>query len=311
MSDYIGLSKRIRGPVYPVLPAFYENGELDVDATQNYVNALIARGAGVIIVTAGSSRLNLLSFDEVDTLNRCTVQACDGRAIAIAGNPMTGSTEMAIELFQSAERAGADAFLAVYSERYYSDDTVFEYFASLSRACSLGLLVHAIPMRQASTGPTQVQTYSLELIERLAGIPSLVAMKEENGNEILRQQIVQRFDQRLSIILAGGGMRNYFANWSFGATAYLVGIGNFIPELEQQFFSYLKSGEIDAAREIVFSQELPFFEIAVPIGWHTALKATLSLFDLMPSYERLPMPVPNVRDITVLRDKCVELGWLD
>lgn len=310
MTDYSDLKKRLRGPVYPVLPVFRENGDLDVVSTRKYIQTLVSRGAETVIVTAGSSRLNLLSHEEVASLNECVVQACDGRALAIAGNPASGSTEMTLDLMHSAKKAGADAFLAVYSERYYGDVPVMDYFTALSREASIGLLIHTIPMRMASAGPTQVQTYSLELVEQISNLPNVVGMKEENGNEVLRQRIVERFDESMPIILAGGAMRNYMSSWPFGASSWLVGVGNFMPELENRFHAHMKAGELDDARSIVFEQELPYFNVAVPIGWHTALKATLSLFDLMPPYERAPLPQPTSGEVAALRDICRELNWL-
>jgi 5-dehydro-4-deoxyglucarate dehydratase len=310
MKDYSELIQRLRGPVYPVLPAFRKNGELDLEATHDYIDTLVSRGAGALIVTAGSSRLNLLDFDEVAALNECLVRACNGRALAIAGNPAIGSTAVTAKLMHSAERAGADAFLAVYSERYYGDAPVVEYFTALSQETAMALLVHTIPMRMASAGPTQVQTYSLDLIGQIAELPNIVGMKEESGNEVLRQQTVQRFDKVMPIILAGGAMRNCLGSWPFGAGSWLVGIGNFIPELENRFHAHMLAGEIAEACSIVFDQELPYFNVAVPIGWHTALKATLSLFDLMPPYERAPLPQPSAREVEALRAICQKLGWL-
>lgn len=309
MADYESLRQKLRGPVYPVLPAFTAAGVLDLDATKQYVDALVERGAGVILVTAGTSRLNLLSFDEVAALNAAVAEACDGRALAIGGNPASGSTEATVELVRAAERAGADAFLTIYPERYYGDETVAGFFEDITRATDLAVLVHAIPMRLASTGPAQVQRYSLGLTEKLFGMPSIVGMKEEGGDEALRQRIVRRFDKEKPVILAGGGMRNYLASWGSGATTYLVGIGNFIPELEQRFHASLQSGDVETARRIVYETEIPFFDVAVPIGWHTALKATMALFGLMPPHERAPLRPPSAGEVEMLRTVAGKLGW--
>jgi dihydrodipicolinate synthase/N-acetylneuraminate lyase len=310
MIDPDALRERLRGPVHPVLPAFDAAGGLDLDATAAYVDALVRRGAHCLIVTAGTSRLNLLSFDEVAALNAAVARACDGRAVAVAGNPATGSTAASLELLDRAERDGADAFLAVYSDRYYGDEPVFGFFETLAQASRLPLLLHTIPMRLASSGPTEVQPFHLPLVEKLAGLPNVVGMKEENGREVLRQQIVSRYDRRMTIVLAGGGMRNYLANWPFGASSYLVGVGSFLPEFEADFYSALQENRLEEARRAVFEYELPFFDVAVPIGWHTALKASLALMGLMPGYERAPLQPPTDRQQEALRSVLVRLGWL-
>ena len=71
--------------------------------------------------------------------------------------------------------------------------------------------------------------------------------------------------------------------------SYLVGIGNFYPEIELEFFSALSSGDYERAHKIVFDIEEPFFEAAVKVGWHLALKEALDALNLMTAWERSPM----------------------
>jgi dihydrodipicolinate synthase/N-acetylneuraminate lyase len=197
----------------------------------------------------------------------------------------------------------------VYSERYYGDDNVVSYYTALAEATDLPLLVHAIPMRLASSGPTQVQPFSLALLERLFAIDTVVGIKEENGLEVLRQQILHHYAASQAIVLAGGAMRNFLASQPFGADSWLVGLGNLFPAIEYRFESAVQAGDLAAARSIVFDQEAPFFDVAVPIGWHTALKATLDILGLMPGHEREPLPRPTGAQRESLLAVCARLGW--
>ena len=61
---------KILGPVYPVCPAFKKNQQIDWVSTRNYIRFLIRSGAKNIIVTAGSSRINLLTDKELIKLNK-------------------------------------------------------------------------------------------------------------------------------------------------------------------------------------------------------------------------------------------------
>ena len=44
MPVYENLRRRLRGPVYPVMPAFMSSGALDLQGTRDYLDLLIRRG---------------------------------------------------------------------------------------------------------------------------------------------------------------------------------------------------------------------------------------------------------------------------
>lgn len=302
------LRKKIVGPAYPILPAFTETGEFDEDSTAKYIRYLVKNGARVLLVTAGTSRLNLLSKSEIKQFNAILAKnkATDG--VAIAANPDYGSLASTIEIAKAAEAAGADAFLLYYSERYYDDDAVFDYFSGVADACQLPLLIHAMPMRGASTGPTICHNFDTKLVKLLTNIPAIIGMKEENGNEGLRQQLLLEFSERMAIIVAGGGMGKFLTAQALGAPAYLTGLGNLNPNLAQGFFNACQNGDFAHARNIVRTMEQPFFDIAVPMGWHVALKGALNLVGLMPIFERRPLRPPSQDQLKTLSTIMTKLG---
>jgi dihydrodipicolinate synthase/N-acetylneuraminate lyase len=136
-------------------------------------------------------------------------------------------------------------------------------------------------------------------------------MKEESGQEPLKLRIMLEFAERWALVPAGGGMRNFLACQAFGARAYLAGVANFAPAVEEAFFAHVEAGRIEAARAIVRDQELPFFDVAVPIGWHTALKAAMALKGLFPPHERAPLRPPTPAQRERLAACMRALGWLD
>jgi dihydrodipicolinate synthase/N-acetylneuraminate lyase len=305
------LIERIRGPVYPILPAFTESGALDPDAVERYCRWLVEQGARTLMVTAGTSRFNLLELDEIHTLNRTVARACAGRAVAVAANPQAGSTAAAIAFAKATGDSGADALLLSYPERYYDDDAVIAYVEAVAAASPIPVMIHALPMRLASAGPSSVHPFDLALCRRAAALPNVVGMKEESGQEPLKLRIMLEFAERWALVPAGGGMRNFLACQAFGARAYLAGVANFAPAVEEAFFAHVEAGRIEAARAIVRDQELPFFDVAVPIGWHTALKAAMALKGLFPPHERAPLRPPTPAQRERLAACMRALGWLD
>ena len=100
-------------------------------------------------------------------------------------------------------------------------------------------------------------------------------------------------------------MRDFHA----GAKAYLVGLGNFFPNVAKDFYAAMRGHDMDRAHAIVRAYEDPYFDLAVELGWHICLKETMHMLGLAPPFERAPLPRLNPAQ----RDKlaaCIDkLGW--
>ena len=281
--------EQIKGPVFPIPIPFSESGAVDYDGLRRYVDFLLAQGAATVMVTVGTSRFDLLTIEEMKKVNEVVAQTANGKAIVIVTTPTKGPTSQAIDFAKHAETVGADAILAVFPDRYYSDNNVAQFFKDIAASCSIGVLIHlmAIPAGKSGLGP-QVQ-YSPKLVERIAALENLVGIKEESHDQALSYKYSRSLADKIVIIGGAGGMRDYLTKHNWGQQAYLVGLGNFVPELENKFYKALIYGDYDAARKIIFEYEEPFFEVAVKAGWHLALKEALAFFDLMKPWERPPI----------------------
>ena len=98
------LKSRIHGPVFPVLIPFLENGKIDYRGVESYARFLVDSGARVLMLTAGTSRLNLISTEELQRCNEVLVYAAGDRALAIVSGPMLGGTEQQLEVLNHADR---------------------------------------------------------------------------------------------------------------------------------------------------------------------------------------------------------------
>ncbi len=97
----------------------------------------------------------------------------------------------------------------------------------------------------------------------------------------------------------------------YSQVAYLAGIGNFAPAVELKFARLLAAGRSDEARAIVEDYEKPFFDIAVNLGWHPALREAMAMADLCPPFERQPMmrlATEDRRKLEAITTKIVSFG---
>ncbi|MGE4505243.1 MAG: dihydrodipicolinate synthase family protein [Desulfovibrionaceae bacterium] len=279
----------VRGPVFPVPTPFTQDGEVDWDALERYADWLVRQGAATIMVTVGTSRFALLEPAEMRRVNETVVRAVGGRAYTIVTGPPSGPLRSALGFAEHAAAIGADAMLGVYPERFYDEGAVYAYFETLAEGADVGVMIHLAPIPAGRTGLGPAADYAPALIERLMELPNLVGMKEESNNPWLSYRYNTLCAGRICVIGGSGCMRAHLAASVWGQPAWLVGVGNFAPGVELAFHEALAHGELEAAREIIELEERPFFELAVGLGWHLALKEALDARGLLPAHERAPL----------------------
>ena len=279
----------VNGPVYPIPTPFTETGEVNYDGLKEYVLYLLDNGARTLMVTVGTSRFDVLTIEEMKQVNETVVENAKGRAVTIVTTPTNGPTAQAIDFAQHAEEVGADGILAVFPDRFYSEDGVYQFFNDIASSTSIGVLIHLMPIKGGRSGVGPSVHYSPGLLKRLAEIENIVGLKEESLDQGMIYQYNRMLKDKLLVIGGAGGMRSYMTARQWGQPAYLVGIGNIVPDIEEKYFQALQNNDYETARSIVFENEEPFFDVAVKIGWHIALKEALSIKGLMQPWERAPM----------------------
>jgi len=301
MSKYDNLRAKLRGPVYAVCPSFNADGSFDENGTESYVNYLIDKGAKIIMVTAGTSRFNLLEENEIKLLNEIVARSCKGRAVSIVANQMIGSTGSAVRYAEHAQQIGADILLVYYPERHYHDDYVYDYFNNIAASSDVGLMIHAYPFRNARASAVKTVDYSVDLCRRLASIDKMVGMKEEHGNTVHTYKLGTQAGDVMSFIVAGGSMRLFLSCALYNIQGFLTGVGNFVPAIEEDFYSHMINGNKEEALKLVTDIEEVFFTAAMPMGWHVAMKGALDILGLMPKHERSPLRSMNSEEEASLR----------
>ena len=311
-NNYDNLKKSIRGPVFPIVVPFRENQDLDLDSLHRYVDFLAKEGAPVLLVTVGTSRFNLLSRDEMKAVNQVVAEAAAGRSLTIVAGPgpISGSTRENIEFAKYAERIGADAILILYPERWYGDEPVIEFFHEVASNTTLGVVVHALPMRDGFGGVTSLRYLTADLLEKITSKENIIGIKEESGNREIFERILARLNRRTPVIGAGGAMRRFINDYKLGSITYLVGIGSIRPDLALDFYDAVINGEEAVAESIAAKYEDAYFSFAVESGWHPTLKESLSLMGLLPPYERSPLQRIPVGRRKLLAQLMKDLCWL-
>ena len=256
-------------PVYPIPPSF-KDGKLDTNTTKKYISYIEEKGGKHIMTTAGTSQFNLLSVEEIRNLNS-TLSVFKGNKII--GLPEMSLTHLIDEIHHlngSVLDKENTYLLILFSERYYNDDQIVDFFETICSESDFPVMVHGNGLKKGYSGTYE---YDNLLLYKLSQIDNFIGMKEESST--INYSIDNLKDLNLEIIVAGGSMRRFWCLEPFGATSYLTGVGSFNPTIEEEFYRYYMEGEMNKAKEIMISKEQPLFEDFMSIGWHASMRESL------------------------------------
>src|SRR3954451_6218548 len=174
----------ITGSLVAIITPMREDGALDLARFRALIDWHVAEGTDGIVVVGTTGESPTVNFEEHKELIRVAVSHARGRIPVIAG---TGgnSTAEAIELTESAKRAGVTACLSVVP--YYNKTTqegLYRHFRKTAQTVDLPMIVYNVPGRT-------VADLANDTVLRLAQVPGIIGIKEATadlgrGSELLK-----------------------------------------------------------------------------------------------------------------------------
>ena len=161
--------------VYVAIVTPFKNGNIDEEALRRLIDYQIAGGVDGVVPCGTTGESATLNHEEHDQVIRIAVGACKGKIKVLAGTG-SNSTHEAIELSQSAKKAGADGLLQITP--YYNkpnQEGLYQHFSSIAGEIDLPIILYNVPSR------TSVNM-SPETVARLAKIQNIVGIKEASGS---------------------------------------------------------------------------------------------------------------------------------
>ena len=243
----------ITGCLVAIITPMHEDGRLDLARFRQLIDWHVAEGTDGIVVVGTTGESPTVNVDEHKELIRIAVQHSHGRIPVIAGTGGNSTVE-AIELTESAKKAGATACLSVVP--YYNKPTqegLYRHFRKIAETVDLPMIVYNVPSRT-------VADLANDTTLRLAQVPGIIGIKDATA---------------LALILLGG-------HGVISVTA------NVAPKLMHQMCAAALVGDVKKARELnltLFALHQRLFVEANPIP----VKWALAEMGLIEHGLRLPM----------------------
>ncbi len=202
----------------PFLDRMNSKGHHKVDLVgleDNISTFAATRGDKTMVVCGGSGEINSLSAGEVVDIAAAAVAGTKGRCQVVCG--VRGPDALAARTAERIQDAGANAVLIMPHEPVVrrGDRALWDRHRAIARAIDIGFL----PFR----APTQ--TLSIDLIERFAQLPKVVAIKEESG-AVDWVRTGRRVTNDTVPFITGGGENMVPYYYLAGAVGFTTGMAN-------------------------------------------------------------------------------------
>jgi len=273
------LRNKLSGVIaFPITP-FKEDLSLDLPALHQNLTGLLNYQISAIVAAGGTGEMYSLTPAEYTRVIELTTLAVEDRVPVIAG--VGFGQRLAIEMAQTAEKAGADGVL-VFPPYYQQaeDDGLFEYYRAIGAATKLGMLVYS----------RDWTNFTPAMVERLTSIPTLIGWKDGQGDIRRLQAIMNRVGDRLHWI-GGAGDDMVAAYYSIGIRSFSSSIATVAPRLSLKLHELADAGDSEALTELLNECVIPLYALrARRKGYEvSAMKAMMDMAGLNGGPVRPPL----------------------
>ncbi len=231
------------GSIVAIVTPMHEDGRLDLARFRALIDWHVAEGTDGIVVVGTTGESPTVDFDEHKELIRLAVEHAAGRVPIIAG---TGgnSTAEAIELTESAKKAGALACLSVVP--YYNKPTqegLYRHFRAVAERVDIPQILYNVPGRT-------VADLANDTTLRLAQVPNIVGLKDATASIERGTDLLRRAPKDFAIF--SGDDASGLALTLLGGRGIISVTANVAPRLMHEMLAAALAGDLKRAREINF-----------------------------------------------------------
>jgi 4-hydroxy-tetrahydrodipicolinate synthase len=247
-----------------MITPFDDRGDVNLHEAARLASWLVDRKNEGLIVAGSTGEGQTLNRDERLALVSAVKETVSGRA-AVVANAGTNDTRESVAAAKDAEKAGADAILAVVP--YYNKPTqsgMLAHFGAIAEATALPIVVYNIPGR---TGANMLPETLLELARRHKNI---AGVKESSGDLMQIGTILADRDPRF-VVLAGDD-HLFLPCLAIGADGVVGVASHLCSEQYRSLVDAFRGGNVNEAARIHLSllpliRELFATTNPIPVKW--------------------------------------------
>lgn len=291
----------IFGNIVAILTPMHEDGSLDLNRFRSLIDFHVTEGTNGIVVVGTTGESPTVKVDEHKELIRVAVEHSAGRIPIIAGTG-ANSTAEAVELSESAKKAGAAASLSVMP--YYNRPTqegLYRHFRTIAESVDIAQILYNVPSRTVSD-------ISNDTVLRLAQIPNIIGIKDATGNMERCSDLMWRAPKKF--LVYSGDDASCLGLMLLGGHGVISVTANVVPRLMRDMCAAALAGNLAEARAlnnrmIPLHQKLFVEANPIPVKWAAAqmglvgMGIRLPLTPLAPQYFEIVKEALREAGVTV------------
>lgn len=303
------MSLNLHGIVPACVTTFDADGSFDEASYRRYLQWLLPQGPVALAINADTGEGPHLRPAERDRVLRVAVE--EAGDVPIVAGLSASFTAQAVEEAKRAEQAGAAGLLVFPIPAYQGlplDPAIpVAYHEAIARGCTLPLI--AFQLQPALGGVI----FSDETLRRIAGIDSVVAMKEASFDARLylaTRRMLERLDRKIDLLT--GNDNFIFESFVMGAEGALIGFGTLATELQVEMVRLTREDRWAEARAI-WERILPLEEAvyAAPVrDYRARTKVALRVLGVIESATMRPPLMPVGQDAEAAVRSALEAAGL-
>ena len=220
-----------------------------------------------------------LTPDEQRRVIEIVVDEAAGRVPVVAGTGAP-STRQAVQLARAAQQAGASACLVVTPFFLHpSDKGVYQHFYEVAKAVDIPVILYNIPQVVDAYLPRTV-------IEDLADIPNIVALKDSSGNLTYTMEVLEMTQGRLDVLI--GHDEVVLPALAGGCSGMILASAQVFPQIWQQLYAAVQASDLPTARALQLKVQ-KLARIFCRHGGGVPVKAALNMLGVKVGSPRRPL----------------------
>jgi 4-hydroxy-tetrahydrodipicolinate synthase len=232
---------RWRGVFPAVTTQFFADQSLDIPATLQHLDRLIADGVHGLIMLGTVGENCSLTVEEKGALLRETVRHVAGRVPVLTGVAEC-TTRAAVEFAQQAEQAGTDGLMVLPAMVYKSDAReAIAHFRAVAGGTRLPIMIYNNPV-------SYHVDISPEMFRELSDEPKFVAIKESSENVRRITDLVNACGDRYVLFCGVDDLA--LESVLLGAQGWVSGLVNAFPRENRALWDLATAGRWEEARAI-------------------------------------------------------------
>ena len=265
------LRARVRGPVNSIYTTFTRSGDLDWEGIRTMIEAGIAGGSGVTLLTFGDSQLDFLSDQEVAELTRVVVEQSAGRSLTVAATKRW-SQRQTLAFAEYCREIGIDILMMLPSDHAFSSEGKIAWYRAAAQIIPVMLVGF----------PT------FDILDGVRDEPRICSFKEDGTLDYSLGMMIRYPGQWA--YMTGGMYRRHLAQWPYGCEAFFSWASSFAPSVAQAYWSAVQANDLAAAARIVTDIEAPYFTLIerFPERFQDVQRGALELNGIARRYLREP-----------------------